>query len=308
MRIFNIIKIIILIILIQSCSSNDDTNTNMVEENLTIGHTTIVFYDDVRDRNIETQIYYPSATLGDDTNISPGNYPVIIFGHGFLMDWESYQNYWEALVPDGYIICFPTTEMSLTPSHEDFGKDLKTLAAQMQDQSEDENSIFHNSILPKTAIMGHSMGGGASFLASENNSTINTMVNFAAAETMPSAISSAFNVAIPSLIFSGENDCVAPADVNQDVMYNNLASPCKTQIKIIDGNHCNFANSNFSCDLGESFCSSNPSIAREQQQQITTNFLKLWLDYTLYDNQNSLNLFKDQLQTSTLINYSQSCN
>jgi dienelactone hydrolase len=308
MKIFNIIKIIILIIVIQSCSSNDDTNTNILDENLNIGHTAIVFYDNIRDRNIETQIYYPSATSGDNTNISPGSYPVIIFGHGFLMDWESYQNYWEELVPDGYIICFPTTEMSLTPSHEDFGEDLKFLAAQMQNQSEDENSIFHNSILPKTAIMGHSMGGGASFLASENNSIINTMVNFASAETMPSAISSAFNVTIPSLIFSGENDCVAPTLENQDIMYNNLASQCKTQIKIIDGNHCNFANSNFNCDLGESFCSSNPSISREQQQQITFDFLKLWLEYTLFDNQSSMNTFNDQLQTSTLINFTQFCN
>jgi dienelactone hydrolase len=308
MRTFNIIKIIILTIVIQSCSSNDDTNTNIVDKNLNIGHTSIVFYDDIRDRNIETQIYYPAATSGDNTNISPGNYPVIIFGHGFLMNWESYQNYWEALVPEGYIICFPTTEMSLTPNHESFGKDLKNLASQMQNQSEDENSIFYNSLLPKTAIMGHSMGGGASFLAVENNPSISTLVNFASAETMPSAIASAFNVTIPSLIFSGENDCIAPAFENQDMMYNNLASQCKTQINITDGNHCNFANSNFNCALGESFCSSDTSISREQQQQITSEFLKLWLEYTLYDNQNSLNTFNDQLQASTLINFTQSCN
>lgn len=306
MKIFNIIKIIILTIVFQSCSST--TDTNIVANNLNIGHTSIVFYDDIRDRNIETQIYYPATAVGDNTNVLPGNYPVIIFGHGFLMDWESYQNYWEALVPEGYIICFPTTEMSITPSHENFGKDLKVLASQMQNQSEDENSIFYNSLLPKTAIMGHSMGGGASFLAAENNPLISTLVNFASAETMPSAISSAFNVTIPSLIFSGENDCIAPAFENQDNMYNNLASPCKTQIKVINGNHCNFANPNFNCDLGESFCSSDSSISREQQQQITSDFLKLWLEYTLYDNQNSWNTFNNQLQTSALINFNQSCN
>ena len=72
----------------------------------------------------------------------------------------------------------------------------------MQIESQTSSSIFYNTVLPKTGILGHSMGGGASFLAAENNPNVNTLINFAAAETNPSAISAARNITIPTVIFS----------------------------------------------------------------------------------------------------------
>lgn len=35
--------------------------------------------------------------------------------------------------------------------------------------------------------------------------------------------------------------------------------------------------------------------------------MKLWLDYSLYDNPNSFDAFNDSLRTSTRINYEQFC-
>ena len=79
-----------------------------------IGHYTKTFHDPVRlDRQIETKIYYPTAIIEDTTLTAQGQFPVIIFGHGFLMDWNSYQNLWEEFVPNGYIMVFPTTEGDL---------------------------------------------------------------------------------------------------------------------------------------------------------------------------------------------------
>ncbi|MCR9286332.1 MAG: T9SS type A sorting domain-containing protein [Bacteroidetes bacterium] len=273
-----------------------------------IGHTSIEFYDSSRNRNIETQIYYPAENSGENVPIASGNFPVIFFGHGFLMSWESYQNFWTELVPDGYILCFPTTEMGINTNHDNFGIDLRFLATQMQAENENSNSLFFNSIASKTGLMGHSMGGGASLLAAENNLEINTVINFAAAETTPSAISASSNITIPTLIFSGDDDCVTPANENQDLIYNNLASDCKTHINIIDGGHCYFADDNFTCTLGESLCNPNLNITREEQQSITFDFLKLWLDYSLYENQNAFVDFNDSLQTSPRINFSQFCN
>jgi hypothetical protein len=198
--------------------------------------------------------------------------------------------------------------MGISPSHENFGIDLKFLATQMQNENEDINSLFFNSLAPKTGLMGHSMGGGASFLGAENNSTISTLINFAAAETNPSAISASANITVPTLIFSGDDDCVTPSNENQALMYDNLASDCKTHIKIIDGGHCYFANDNFTCTFGESLCNPMLNITREKQQLITFDFLKLWLDYSLYDNQNAFVAFNDSLQTSSQINFSQVCN
>ena len=174
---------------------------------------------------------------------------------------------------------------------------------------ENENSsIFFNSVIPKSAIMGHSMGGGASFLSStDNSSSIITLINFAAAETSPSAISAALDVNIPTLIFAGEEDCVTPPMSNQMPMYDATNGSCKTFININNGGHCYFANENFACDFGESSCSSGLNITREEQQNVTFDFLNLWLDFTLYNDEYAFAEFNDSLETSVRINYQKSC-
>ena len=283
-------------------------SSNLFAQTFNIGHTSMDFYDNARNRNITTEIYYPADSNGDDRPISFGNFPVIVFGHGFLISWDSYDNYWTSLVPEGYILCFPTTEMGFTPSHQSFADDLIFLTSQMQIESQNSTSIFYNSILPKTGIMGHSMGGGASFLAAENNPNINTLINFAAAETNPSAISAARNINIPSLIFSGEDDCVTPPINHQNIMFDSLNSYCKTQINILNGGHCYFANENVLCSFGESSCNPTLNITRNEQQNIANDFLKIWLNFSLKSNQNSFTIFNDSLQTSNRITYSQFCN
>ena len=280
---------------------------DILAQSLNIGHTSITFYDKSRNRNITTEVYYPADKSGENVPITTGNYPIIVFGHGFVMNWKSYQNFWDELVPKGYVICFPTTEMGLFPSHQNFGRDLKFVATQMQNENVNDNSIFFNSLSPKTALMGHSMGGGASVLAAENNSSISTLICFAPAETNPSAISAASNTTIPSLIFSGEDDCVAPPKKHQNLIYEGLNASCKTHISIINGGHCYFANYNFNCAFGESSCNPSPNITRAEQQTTTFDFLKLWLDYSLYDNPNSFDAFNDSLRTSTRINNEQFC-
>lgn len=273
-----------------------------------VGHTSAAFFDSSRNRNVVTEIYYPADSAGENVPVALGSFPVIVFGHGFLMSWEAYQNFWTALVPDGYVICFPTTETGLSPSHENFGADIKFVAAQMQIENGSSGSIFFDKLSEKTALMGHSMGGGASFLAAENNPAISTLINFAAAETTPSAIAAAANIDAPTLMFSGSDDCVTPAGEHQVPMYDNLASDCKTHITIINGGHCYFADFNFFCNLGESLCNPSLDITREEQQLITFEFLTLWLDYSLRDNLTAFAAFNDSLQNSTRITFEQSWN
>ena len=301
MKKFILAKIYLVVILI-ICSSN------IFAQTYNIGHISTDFYDNARNRNIATEIYYPSDTNGDNVPISIGNFPIIVFGHGFLMSWDSYDNFWNSLVPEGYILCFPTTEMGFAPNHQFFAEDLSFIASKMQMESLDNSSIFYNSVLPKTGILGHSMGGGASFLAAENNPNINTLINFAAAETNPSAISAASNITIPSLIFSGDDDCVAPPINHQNIMFDSLNSNCKTQINIINGGHCYFANENVLCSFGESSCNPSLSILRAEQQSVTNDFLKIWLNYSLKSDQSSFTIFNDSLQSSNRITYSQYCN
>ena len=98
-----------------------------------VGHVQITYNDPARSgRAIQTEIYYPAATAGTSVPVSTGSYPVIVFGHGFVMSWDAYQNIWDDLVTQGYILAFPRTEGSISPSHAEFGKDLKYLVTKLK--------------------------------------------------------------------------------------------------------------------------------------------------------------------------------
>ncbi len=270
-----------------------------------IGHTTVTFVDSTRNnRAIATEIYYPAISAGDNTPIAPGVFPLITFGHGFVMVWSAYQNFWEALVPEGYILAFPKTEGSILPNHADFGKDLKLLISKIQGNGAG-TTIPKTSIGTTSAIMGHSMGGGSAFLAAQNNTAITTMVSFAGANTNPSSITAANQVSVPTLLFSGVNDCVAPPAQHQDIMYDSTAAAYKTQVFITGGGHCYFANSNFACNFGESTCTPKPTIALSAQQAVTHDFLKIWLAYYLKNDCQKAKEFQDSLSVSTRIGYRQ---
>ena len=69
-------------------------------QNINVGHTTITFNDPNRSggfgngggpgRQIQTEIYYPATTSGENVAVANGQWPVIVFGHGFAMNWDAY--------------------------------------------------------------------------------------------------------------------------------------------------------------------------------------------------------------------------
>jgi pimeloyl-ACP methyl ester carboxylesterase len=274
-----------------------------------IGNTSITFSDpDRNNRSIPTQIFYPANTNGNNVPLADGQFPVIVFGHGFVMVYSAYQFLWEALVPLGYIVALPTTEGNLSPDHLSLGLDLRFLINKLKSEGENPSSIFHEHISDSAAIMGHSMGGGAAFLAADNFDGISALITFAAAETNPSAITAAANVSVPTLVFSGSNDCVTPPPDHQIPMYNNLSSPCKTFISINGGGHCYFGDYNFNCAFGEAFCSPSPSITRVQQHTIILNQLIPYLDFQLKGDQLSWITFNNLLNNPSGITSNQECN
>lgn len=285
-----------------------------------IGHTTITFNDPSRTggfgsgggtgRQIQTEIYYPATVSGENTATASGSFPVIVFGHGFAMSWDAYENMWQHLAPQGYILAFPRTEGGLipAPSHQDFALDLNIVEARMLLLQNQSSSLFYQKINGNTAIMGHSMGGGASFLAAALNTSIKTVIGFAPAETNPSAITAAASVNVPALIFSGSSDGVTPPAQHHTPIFSALSSGCKSFVSLIGGAHCYFANSNFNCDFGESTSSTGISISRTEQQQRTYNLLDPWLAYYLKNDCQQLETFIDLLDDQpTLVAGQTSC-
>ena len=157
------------------------------------------------------------------------------------------------------------------------------------------------------------MGGGAAFLAADSltqnqNVQLKTIIGLAPAESSSngvSSISSALNVNVPALILSGSQDGVTPPEDHHLPLFNNLSSSYKTFISILGGAHCYFGEPNFFCDFGEATASSGISISREDQQNITFDFVNLWLDYTLKESCEQYNAFQDSVLNSNRIAYDQ---
>jgi dienelactone hydrolase len=268
----------------------------LMAQTLNIGHTTLTFNDPNRTggfgngagpgRQIQTELYYPTITAGENVAVADGQWPVIVFGHGFAMNWDAYSNIWSALVPYGYIMAFPRTESGLfpSPSHGDFGQDIALIAQKMTEASQNSSSMFYSKISDDACAMGHSMGGGAAVLAASQSTQFDCYLGLAPAETNPSAIAAAANLQIPSLILSGSNDGVTPPSQHHLPIYNAIAHECKSFANLIGGGHCYFANSNFNCDFGESTSSTGISLSRSEQQSLMYQQIIPWLSYFLGQN------------------------
>lgn len=273
-----------------------------------IGHKQQAFIDASRaNRNITTEIYYPATTAGDNVPIANGQFPVVVFGHGFVMVWSAYANIWNGVVPDGYIMVFPTTETGFSPVHLDFGKDLAFLVSSLQAEGLSSSSTFYGAVANTSAVMGHSMGGGSSFLAVQYNSSITALATLAPATTNPSSITAAKSITIPSIVFAGANDCVAPPATNQKPMYDSLISTCKTYVSVTGGSHCQFANSNTNCSFGEATCTPQPTITPTVQQGIVTQLLIPWLDFYLKGSCGAGTQFQGLITAGSGITSQQNC-
>ncbi len=276
-------------------------------QNYPVGHRSVTFIDSTRgNRPVPCEIYYAASVAGENTPVAAGLFPVIVFGHGFQIAYDSYFYFRDAMVPEGYLLVFPKTETSLSPNHAAYGADLAFLVVQMKAEGMNPISPFFQHVDSTSAIMGHSMGGGASFLACQNNAVPTVMVTLAAAETIPSAIAAARNITLPSLVFSAELDCVAPPSTNQLPMYDSLASGCKNFINIKGGGHCYFADANFICSLGEIGCPAF-TITRDQQHAVTLDFTIPYLACYLKKQPAAWSVFNDSLSSSERITFQQSC-
>lgn len=277
-----------------------------------IGHISTTFTDpDRNNRQIPVEIYYPAQVAGEAVPLADGSFPVVQFGHGFVMVWSAYQSFWETYVPAGFIVCFPKTEGTFSPVHLEFGKDLAFLCDAFEVERTNPASLFYNRLNSRYGIMGHSMGGGCSILAAPlNPSRVNCVATFAAANTNPSAIEAASNLQVPSLFFAGSYDCITPPAQHALAIYEGIDQDyCKTYINLDGASHCQFASPNASCSLGESFSGcGNPPITGVEQRERVNNLLLPWLKYHLKDlSQATFEAFYNQILTPTSFTVLNAC-
>jgi dienelactone hydrolase len=252
-----------------------------------LGHTTLTFTDASRNnRSIPCEIYYPAQSAGDNTPalapsfLSLAEYPAIAVGHGFVIGAASYQLIADQLIPFGFVVALVNTETGFSPNHQEFGLDLAFVTHALQQESLNPASILYNIVSQeKEAVIGHSMGGGAAWLAASSDPSIDAIVGLAPAETTPSAIAAASSVSCYSLIFSGSDDTVTPPADNHQPIFNATNSSCKTFVTLTGGSHCGYIDAGTLCDFGEPL---GGSLARADQQDgyltLMTNWLRFFLN------------------------------
>jgi hypothetical protein len=282
---------------------------NMYTQEYHIGYTMLDVVDSSRfNRQIRLHVYYPSDQSGIDMPLSASpeeGFPVISFGHGYMMPVDDYSNLWTHIVPAGYIFVLPDSETDLFPSHSEFGLDIGFAARHMINEGRESSSMFYGGVGSSICLMGHSMGGGSALLGAEIDPDLSAIIVLAPLVTRPSSAVAAESVKIPALVITGTHDFITPARKHALPIYKALGSSVKTYINIRGGNHCNMAVKNSLCNMAERTMPGN-SISREEQHRILIRYILPWLNYNVKGIESEGGRFDNLTEADTTITWKRS--
>jgi pimeloyl-ACP methyl ester carboxylesterase len=247
-----------------------------------VGTADTVFSDPDRGgRAVPCDLYYPALAAGAGQPVAappPEGFAAVAFGHGYQIAAGNYAWIAQRLAALGCVVAAPRTAGELFPDHAAFGLDLAFVARALRDAGQDAGSALFGRMGPRTLVIGHSMGGGASFLAAAGDPSLTAVANLAAAETNPSAVAACGQIDRPALLFAGTADCVTPPADHQIPMFEALTG-WRTLVTLTGASHCQFNSYSFLCALGES-CS--PGISRQEQQDRVWLLLRPWVRWELF--------------------------
>jgi predicted dienelactone hydrolase len=273
-------------------------------------HTSVVLRDsERRNRRVPVELYYPEKNVSADSCTKADDderFPVICFAHGYLLSGKSYQHLVDILVPEGFIMACLSSGDGLFPSHRRLGEDLRFVSKEAGKLDTDPDSPLFGRVDTLRCLMGHSMGGGAAFLAAAGNPSVHALVALAPFDTHISAIDAASSTAVPTLIFSGTYDCITPPEEHHLPMYEASASSDRTIILIKKGTHCNMGVSFDKCEVGERMARCEPGISGEEQLAILARYMVPWLRYFLKGEEEQGVRFDAVLRSDTTVTWRQS--
>ncbi len=233
-----------------------------------VGNRVVNYIDAARmNRPVSVLLRYPAVPPGgaDAPALSgcPTQAPVFSFGHGFTISNSGYDYLSLYLAAQGYIMVLPGTETGLSPSHSAFAADLEFAARAVQ-----SDPFFAGAAGSDRIYGGHSMGGGAAFLAAASDRNARALFVLAPAQTNPSAIAAAANIRASTFIVLGSRDCVAPRAAHGQPMFEalNLSPSNKFLVEITGASHCQFATGSASCAIAEQTCGGAATISMASQQ------------------------------------------
>lgn|GEM_PF-581489 len=253
------------------------------------GRIRVTIRDSSRNKDIPVTIIYPADSASGDNRPLVGTganaiptFGVVVMGHGYQMPVTAYKSFATNICQNmgSYVVVLPETGSGLFPNHGDFALDMVAACAYMQREGKRQGSIWKDHIANDNILAGHSMGGGAAFLAAKQALQsgafqLTSVIAMAPAETNPSSSAAAAFVTCPTLILAGGVDCVTPLAGTVQPIYNNVAAACKTLALIPGASHCQFGDANSACNLGELNCKA--TITREAQFARCWQYINLLL-------------------------------
>lgn len=245
--------------------------------------TNVTFTDTVlADPTVSGRIYYPGVNDGFNEPMVGGIYPIIVFGHGFQLLYEDYENLCFHLATWGYIVMSPNVQNGFAISHGEFAREMAACLRYLQNEGSNPSSQFFGAIGFKQGAFGHSMGGGAVALLTGEFPGLDAVIGLAAAETNPSAIAALGSYTGPYMVISGKDDNVADEASNQLPMYTAAQGP-KVWVSLVGGAHCKFTDDAvFICDIV-----SNPgTLSRARQQELSNRYTTAFFNFYLKNDTN----------------------
>jgi dienelactone hydrolase len=139
---------------------------------------------------------------------SSGPWPAVVFGHGWLAAASRYDSICRRLASHGFYVLVPASPdpglfRSLAPAADDMQAALEFLDSlgRMPDMDID---------LSRIALAGHSMGGGAAFLAAQRDASRNVKAVVGLAPYRISRQLHPKSLHVPALVIAGRNDRSSP--------------------------------------------------------------------------------------------------
>jgi dienelactone hydrolase len=221
-------------------------------------------------------VHYPALAAGEGAALDRAGapYPAVAFGHGFFQEPLRYAGLLEHLASWGLVVISTESQAGLAPDHAQFAADLSATLTYLEGANADGGSWLQDALrIDRFGASGHSMGGGASILATAADRRIRALANLAAAETRPSALAAMAQVSVPvQLIVGSEDGIVAPADTQK--LYE-AARPPQLFSTIVGGSHCGFQTNPFpiGCDRGSLPVAEQLALTR----QLLTAFFRFYL-------------------------------
>jgi hypothetical protein len=257
--------------------SNSPINTGSYSVN--VENTTV----SLSTTDIGLHTYYPVAS---------GQFPIVVFHHGFQLSAENYLSYGEHLASWGFVVVMPSISNEIWDPYTH--AELGVISSEVVDYLSTSTLISQSGDVEKIALAGHSLGGKIAMYHASFDDRIDAVFGIdpvdsaggpfnSVGEDYPSVTPELMgDISIPiglvgeltNATCSGFCEPCAPEEENFEQYYTHATSSA-IQIEMIGANHMSFLDDpdcGFSCDLC-TVGTDDPELSRKLTQKYMVAFL-----------------------------------